>query len=144
MPVIRPVRGEEVTAALELWQVEAIASATDNEDAVRGLLASDTAALLVADEDGVIVGTVIAGWDGWRGNLYRLVVRSTHRRRGIGSALANAAVRHLRAKGATRVSGLVFDSDDACGMAEAIGGERDERLVRFVKTLHREDREAKR
>ena len=34
-----------------------------------------------------IVGSVIAGWDGWRCHLYRLAVAPARRREGIGRAL---------------------------------------------------------
>jgi ribosomal protein S18 acetylase RimI-like enzyme len=58
------------------------------------------AALLVAVAGGGVVGTVIAGWDGWRGNIYRLAVHPNHRRRGTGRALAAAADDVLAALGA--------------------------------------------
>jgi ribosomal protein S18 acetylase RimI-like enzyme len=137
-PVIRPVRGDEISTVLALWRAEAIASATDTEDAVRQLCSVDPGALIVAAENGQLVGAVIAAWDGWRGNLYRLAVRSRHRRRGIARALVRAAVEHLQDKGANRISGLVFETDDALALAEAVGGECDHRVVRFVKTLRRE------
>jgi ribosomal protein S18 acetylase RimI-like enzyme len=140
-PVIRPARGEEIPAVLALWQAEAIASPTDHEEALRKLCGVDPGALLVAEQDGWLVGTVIAAWDGWRGSLYRVAVRSSHRRRGIGRALVDAAVRHLRERGAMRISALVFEADDALGLAEAVGGDRDQRLVRFVKTVERKELE---
>ena len=42
---------------------------------VERLIADSPAALLVAERDGEIVGVLIAAWDGWRGNMYRLAVR---------------------------------------------------------------------
>jgi ribosomal protein S18 acetylase RimI-like enzyme len=137
--VIRPVRADEIPAVLELWHAEAIAGATDDGRSIRKLCSVDPSALLVAEQDGQLVGTVIAAWDGWRGNLYRLAVRSTHRRRGIGRALVLAAVAQLRNRGTTRISAVVFETDEAFALAEAIGGERDQRVVRFVKTLAREE-----
>jgi ribosomal protein S18 acetylase RimI-like enzyme len=134
---IRPAHGVEIPAVLELWRAETVASATDSEKALRELCALQPGALLVAEQDGALVGTVIAAWDGWRGNLYRLAVRSSHRRRGIASALIRAAERHLREQGATRISALVFDADDALGLAEAVGAARDQRLVRFVQDVER-------
>ena len=41
-------------------------------------------------ETGAIVGALIAAWDGWRGNMYRLAVDKGHRREGIGLALTRA------------------------------------------------------
>jgi predicted N-acetyltransferase YhbS len=134
---IRPAHPDEIPAVLELWRAETVASATDSENALRELCAFQPGALLVAEEDRLLVGTVIAAWDGWRGNLYRLAVRSSHRRRGIGSALVRAAERHLRDQGATRISTLVFNADDAIGLAEAAGAARDHRLLRFVLDIGR-------
>jgi predicted N-acetyltransferase YhbS len=136
---IRSARDDEIPAVLALWRGEAVASATDSEKALRELRAFQPGALLVAEEDGLLVGTVIAAWDGWRGNLYRMAVRSSHRRRGIGTALVRAAERHLRDQGAARISALVFDSGDAVGLAEATGAARDHRLLRFVHGIGQEE-----
>jgi ribosomal protein S18 acetylase RimI-like enzyme len=71
---------------LELWaQVRSgHASTPDCIDDVERLLADSPAALLVAEHGGEIVGALIAGWDGWRGNMYRLAVSERHRREGVG------------------------------------------------------------
>jgi len=58
-----------------------------------------------------IVGTVIAGFDGWRAHLYRLAVAPDRRRRGIGSALLERAEQRLRKLGAGRADAMVLDSN---------------------------------
>lgn len=57
------------------------------------------------------MGTIIAGWDGWRGTVYRLVVASTSRRRSVARALLDAALQLLRSKGTVRISAFVIQSD---------------------------------
>jgi ribosomal protein S18 acetylase RimI-like enzyme len=64
------------------------------------LWAADPEALLVAEADGWAVGALVAGRDGWRGNLDRLAVRPEARRRGLEVALVRAGEERLRAKGA--------------------------------------------
>ena len=59
------------------------------------------------EDAGLIVGAVIAGWDGWRGNIYRLAVDAGHRRRGIGLQLVRAAEQYLHDCGVRRVTALV-------------------------------------
>jgi ribosomal protein S18 acetylase RimI-like enzyme len=133
---IRACRPDEIAAVLDLWKrAEAVPSATDTVEGLNGLLATDVEALLVADIGGKIVGCLIAAWDGWRGNMYRLAVMPEYRRRGIGRALVVAGEERLRAQGARRLSALVIESHDpAMGFWEAAGYSHDKRIGRFVKT----------
>ena len=86
-------------------------------------------ALLVAELGGAVVGAVIAAFDGWRGNIYRLAVAPAVRRRGIGGRLVEAGEERLRALGAPRVSALVaFEDAHARGFWEAVGN------LRFTST----------
>src|SRR5689334_9107055 len=72
---IRAARIDEIPALLAFWARSAEGtSITDDPDGVTRLLVRDPEALLVAERDGAIVGTVIAGYDGWRCHLYRLAV----------------------------------------------------------------------
>jgi ribosomal protein S18 acetylase RimI-like enzyme len=83
-----------------------------------------------------VVGTLVVGWDGWRGNMYRLAVRSDYRRRGIGLRLVDAGHEHLRSVGARRITALVgAEEDEATALWRAAGYERDEKIVRFVRNL---------
>ena len=84
---------------LAFWGTTAEPTSTDSADALAGLLRRDPDALIVAEMDGRIVGSVIAGWDGWRGAIYRLAVDAEHRRRGLGHTLLRAAEDHLAALG---------------------------------------------
>jgi len=61
---------------LGLWQEAGVTppSVTDSLEGLTLLIREPAALLLVATIDGRIVGSVIGGWDGWRGNIYRLAV----------------------------------------------------------------------
>jgi len=85
------------------------------------------------------VGTVIAGWDGWRGNIYRLAVLPAYRKRGIGRLLVNEAENFLIAKGAQRIGGLVAKEEPLAvsfwdTLAEN-GFRRDSTFVRYAKSI---------
>lgn len=96
----------------------------------------NTGLFLVAEEAGRLVGTIIGGWDGWRGNIYRLAVSPEFRRRGVAGSLVAEVERRLRAKGASRVTALVVKSEDhAMAFWEAAGYEHDRRMIRYAKTL---------
>lgn len=124
---------------MELWAQARSehASTADRRDDVEGLIAtSSPAALLVAERDDEIVGALIAGWDGWRGNLYRLTVREGHRREGIGIALTRAGEEYLRSRGARRITALVAFGDETAGAFwDSAGYPPDQEIGRRVRTL---------
>src|ERR1700688_449834 len=107
--LIRPAHCGDFSAVLQLWQ-QAGATPPSNSDSIDGLtrlMDTARAVLLVAMVDGQIVGSVIGGWDGWRGNIYRLAVTPEFRRRGIAQRLVAEVSSALFAKGAERLSALV-------------------------------------
>src|SRR2546422_2411281 len=137
---IRPCRLEECPDVLALWQrADAIPSPTDSLEELTRLVGAHTNYLLVAVERGAVVGSVIGGWDGWRGNIYRLAVAPDARRRGLARRLVYEAERALRAKGARRLSALVERHEaHAVGFWDSLattGYQRDPRMLRYVKTL---------
>jgi len=112
------------------------ASTADRLGDVERLIADSPAALLVAERDNEIVGALIAGWDGWRGNMYRLAVRDGHRREGIGIALTRAGEEYLRGCGARRVTALVALEDEAAGAFwGSVGYPPDRDIGRRVRNL---------
>jgi ribosomal protein S18 acetylase RimI-like enzyme len=135
--VVRPCGRAEISSVLALWQeAGAVPSVSDDAASLGLLLETSADALLVAELEGRLVGTVIAGWDGWRGNLYRLAVLPGWRRRGIARRLVAEAERRLAAKGAVRASALVIaEHDPAVGLWLAAGYHRDDRVGRFVRSL---------
>jgi ribosomal protein S18 acetylase RimI-like enzyme len=94
---------------------------------------------LVAESDSCIVGMIIGGWDGWRGNIYRLVVLPAYQRKGIARALVLEIEHRLVAKGARRLTLYVeHEHPDAVGFWDflaAQGYSRNSRVLRYVKTL---------
>jgi ribosomal protein S18 acetylase RimI-like enzyme len=134
---VRRCRAGEAPAVAELWARARSehASTVDRLEDVERLLDSP-AALLVAERDGEIVGALIAAWDGWRGNMYRLAVRDGNRRRGIGLALARAGEAYLRGCGARRVTALVaFDDERATAFWDAAGYPLDPDIGRRVRNF---------
>jgi ribosomal protein S18 acetylase RimI-like enzyme len=134
--LVREAGRADVDAVLALWaQARSEAAVTpDTAESVELLL--ERSSLLVAEADGRIVGALVVGWDGWRGNMYRLAVLPEFRRRGLASRLVEAGHDSLRAKGARRVTALVaHDEEEATGLWRAVGYERDTEIARFVRNL---------
>ena len=130
----------DCAAVLQLWlDAAATPSVTDTLEEVQRTAGESNVIFLVAtDEAGSIVGSVIGGWDGWRGNIYRLAVAPAARRQKVAAALVREVSERLeREKGARRITALVEKAHpDAMGFWEsdaAAGYSLDRRMVRFVR-----------
>ena len=135
---VRSAEVGDVPVVLELWAEarSGHASAADRLEDVECLIADSPATLLVAERGGEIVGALIAAWDGWRGNMYRLAVREGCRRQGIGVALARAGEEYLLGRGARRVTALVaFDDEVAGRFWDSAGYPQDREIGRRVRNL---------
>lgn len=135
---LRPAVTHDVDDVLDLWRcaAENAQRPADSRAAVEALLVRDPGALILAEEDDMVVGSIIAGWDGWRHHLYRLAVHPTHRRRGIGRALLTAAEERLTTLGATRLDAMVLDTNDlGHRLWEASGYARQEEWSRWVRVV---------
>jgi ribosomal protein S18 acetylase RimI-like enzyme len=137
-PTVRPGTVADVPDLLTFWQVAAHDAhrPPDAAPAVEALIARDPGALLLAVDGAVIVGSVIAGWDGWRCHLYRLAVAPTRRRQGIGRALLEAAEERFRRLGGTRADAMVLaDNADAHHAWRAGGYAPQAEWSRWIKPL---------
>ncbi len=135
---IRRSEPGDVEPVLNLWSAARSSHATtpDRKEDVESLVADSPAALLVAETDKQIVGAVIAGWDGWRGNIYRLAIDPDHRRRGIALQLTRAAEDYFRECGVERVTALVASDDQpAASFWDAAGYPRDTQIGRRVRNI---------
>jgi ribosomal protein S18 acetylase RimI-like enzyme len=134
---IREGAAEDAPIVLRLWRdADSAPSKTDDERAIRTLLSRDPGALLIAESEGEPIGTLIVGWDGWRGGLYRLAVLPGWRRRGIARLLVTEAQDRLRRMDVRRVAAMVItEHEHAAAFWRAVGYEADPRLGRFVRML---------
>lgn len=132
---IRSAAEWDIASVLRLWEVAgAQPTVSDTRAGLAGLLATGCDGLLVAESGGLVVGSLIAVWDGWRGSFYRLAVHPDLRRQGVGIALLREGERRLRERGAVRLTAIVTNDDPtAMGFWEAAGYQRQRDRTRFVR-----------
>lgn len=134
---IRAATPDDLDTVLAFWKTAAEGtSISDDRAGVERLVERDAEALILAERDGELVGTVIAGFDGWRCHLYRLAVRPDHRRRGVGTALLAAAEERFVRLGGRRGDAMVLtDNERAHHAWRAAGYAPEEHWRRWVKPL---------
>jgi ribosomal protein S18 acetylase RimI-like enzyme len=134
---IRPAGAGDVAAVLAFWRVAAEgASISDDAAGVARLVERDPEALLLAERDGALVGTVIAGFDGWRCHLYRLAVHPDARRQGVARTLLKAAEERFLALGGRRGDAMVLERNEQAHHAwHAAGYAPEPQWRRWTKPL---------
>jgi ribosomal protein S18 acetylase RimI-like enzyme len=103
---ITPYEERDEPGVIALWGEVFPGEAAHNEPAriLRRRSAVQRELFLVARDGGSVVGTVLAGYDGHRGWIYRVAVRPSHQRRGVGTALLRRAEESLIALGCPKVN----------------------------------------
>lgn len=103
--IIRAAREQDIPAMLELWRdVEEIKSnIVDTVERVKGFLELNQSSFLAAVDGEALVGTIMGGYNGWRGGIYHLVVDPRYRGLGIGRDLMKQCLAALYERGAPRV-----------------------------------------
>ena len=133
----RNARVLDAEAVVRFWHESgASMGAHDTVDRVRRAIEQPTAVMVLAVAGADIVGTLLGSYDGWRGNMYRLVVHPNRRREGIARELVRRVERAFADWGVERVTVLIeVDRPWAVQFWTAVGYPRDHHIVRHVGTL---------
>jgi ribosomal protein S18 acetylase RimI-like enzyme len=102
---VRPFQPADEAAVVAVWERAGLTRPwNDPHKDIRRKLRVRPDLFLVAELDGAVVGTVMAGYDGHRGWINYLGVDPAFQRRGIGRALMEEAERLLRAAGCPKIN----------------------------------------
>ena len=110
---IREFQLGDYEEVVELWkECGIILRPGDELKGIKLKLERDKDLFLVAENDQHILGVVLGAWDGRRGWINHLAVRSGHRRSGVGKALVRELERRLAQKGALKVNAQIYKSNE--------------------------------
>lgn len=133
---IRPAIAADLPALRALWDRCGLhPSASDTDERMAKLIEFCGGLFLAAERDGVVVGSVLASWDGRRGWINRLAVDPSARGARLGDRLMAEAERRLAAIGCDKAN-LLIEPDNAGVQRfyERLGYSRDE-LIFMEKWL---------
>ncbi len=120
---MREIEDGDVGAVIALWQRCGLTRPWNDPAADLAFArASPASTVLVLEEGGALVGSVMVGHDGHRGTVYYLGTDPDRRGRGLGRALMAAAEDWLRACGVWKLNLLVREGNAAVlGFYTALG-----------------------
>ena len=115
MPIISEYRDEHFAGVEALWREAFPNDAPWNKAsaAIPEKMRFQPDLMLVALEGPLVVGSVMAGYEGHRGWVSRVAVLRAHRRKGIGQALLSEAERRLAALGCVKINLQVVETNSA-------------------------------
>ena len=122
---LRPARPDDREAVVALWEEAGLTRPWNDPRADFDLaLATTSSAILLAEHDGALAGSVMVGFDGHRGWVYYLASAPSLRRQGIGRALMQAAEEWLSVAASPKIQLMVRgDNVAARGFYDALGFE---------------------
>jgi ribosomal protein S18 acetylase RimI-like enzyme len=128
---IRPFSESDLEAVVTLWNACGLTRPWNPPARdIAFCRSSGHGAVFVAELDGRVVGTVMAGHDGHRGWLYYLAVDPDRRRQRLAGALVTHAEAWLVAQGVPKVMLLIRETNTAvAGFYERAGYAAEARLV---------------
>ena len=113
--IIRTMTADDYNKVKALWMTISgfgIRTIDDSRSGVERFIRRNPTTSIVAERNGEIVGTILCGHDGRNACFYHVCVREDLRRRGIGKAMAVAAMRALQPEGISKVSLVAFKKNE--------------------------------
>ena len=115
MEKIRLMSAADYDGVYELWLSTpgmGLNSTDDSREGIEKFLARNPTTSFFAEQDGRIVGVIMAGHDGRRGYIYHTAVLPQLRGRGIGGRLLECAMSALEAEGINKAALVAFSRNE--------------------------------
>ncbi|MGM9485947.1 GNAT family acetyltransferase [Ideonella sp. YS5] len=139
---IRPFEPADETQAIALWQRCGLTRPWNDpaKDIRRKLAEQPELFGVLAGEDGQVVGTVMAGYEGHRGWINYLAVDPACQGQGLGRQLMDWAEARLRERGCPKINLQVRRGNEPVLAFYAALGYADDSVVSLGKRLEHDDR----
>ena len=123
MVEIRVMTVSDYDGICEVWENHGGTNPVDDSyDGFAKYLRRNPTTSFVAEDNGKIVGTILAGHDGRRGLFHHVSVLPEYQKQGIGKMLVDNAMEALEKEGITKVLLVVFkDNDNGNAFWEHLG-----------------------
>lgn len=89
----------------------------------------------VALDEGAVIGTVMAGYDGHRGWIYSIAISPEYRHQGIGSLILSFAEQKLMELGCMKINLQIMDGNEAVQNFYLTNGYLTEKRISMGKSL---------
>lgn len=111
---IRNMIPNDYDSMIELWtsSPDIGVNPDDSREYIEKFILRNPNTSFVAVENGEIIGTVMAGHDGYRGYIHHTCVAERFRGNGIGTSLVNEAVEAIKTEGINKVFLVVFKTNE--------------------------------
>lgn len=128
---IRSFQNADRAAVIALWQACGLTRPWNDPDSdISFCIAKPESTILVGDDNGKIVASVMTGHDGHRGWLYYLAVDPTLQKAGHGRAMVQAAEAWLTARGVPKVMLMVRpENTQVRAFYDALGYTEEPRVI---------------
>ena len=108
---IRVMKPEDYEGVYDLWISTpgmGLNTTDDSREGIEKYLKRNPSTCFVAEDQGKIVGVIIAGNDGRRGYIYHTAVHLSYRKQGIARSLVEHALEALDKEGINKVALVAF------------------------------------
>lgn len=115
IPIVDYANEQHRASVIELWETAFGYETAHNTPSlvIDKKLAIADGLFFVALNSDVVVGTVLAGYDGHRGWLYSVAVHPAQRRQGLGARLVRHAEQALTARGCMKINLQIVSANES-------------------------------
>lgn len=128
---IRPIEDGDIESVVALWESCGLLRPWNDPraDIERARAAPQAEIFVMADKNGAIVASALAGDDGHRAWPYYVAVSPDRRGKGLGKAIMAHAEAWLKARGATKINLMIRTGNPVQEFYEAAGYDVEDRVV---------------